>query len=254
MTIQSGLRAGIRRGIRSGLNPRTVPTDGPDGWYVPQSPADFANLGLATPDYLWLCQEASGNLSSSIGSLTLAANATGHIYEQSVTGWTRKFLGTDGTTAGQSWRTSSASLDLASGESVAMLALASFAMPASGTRSLMAVSGVGAEILFVAPTTGIVRPQHDTVTSSGTLDHSGIGTVHQFCWYRRGDIDESGAETDLESIAGTHNEEARAGNVKGIGTCSAHSPASARYGWVAIYKGTNANRDWSAYLATLRGE
>ena len=230
----------------------SVSIDGPDSWYVPATTSDFEALGLPTPDYLWLCQEGSGSLSSAIGSLTLTKNATGHLYEQTVTGWSRKFLGTDGSTAGQSWRTSSAVLDMASGESMAMIVLASHTQASGSTRSLLATASTGAGILF-AGTTGIIRSQHGTNIADGTEDHTGLDTVHQLCWYRRGDTNQSGAETDLESIAGTHEEIARTGTIKGIGTVTAHAVAEARYSWIAIYKGTNAERDWAAYLAVLRG-
>lgn len=58
------------------------------------------SLSLAVPDYLHLCQEASGNLADSIGSLTLTANGT-PLYQQSVTGWTRKGVKGNASTANQ---------------------------------------------------------------------------------------------------------------------------------------------------------
>lgn len=71
----------------------TVNKDGPSSAiYVPQSSADFTALSVTVPDSLWLCQEASGNLSDSIGAVTLTANGS-PLYQQTVTGWTRKGLG-----------------------------------------------------------------------------------------------------------------------------------------------------------------
>ncbi len=83
----------------------TFSTDATSGKAVPESSAEWSNfiaansLTLATPNYLHLCQEASGNLADSIGSLTLTAQNT-PLYQQSVTGWTRKGIGGDGATAG----------------------------------------------------------------------------------------------------------------------------------------------------------
>ena len=74
------------------------PLDGPSSAiYVPQNAADFTFLGLTAPNSLWLMQESSGNLSDSIGSLTLTANGT-PLYQQSVTNWTRKGIGFNGGT------------------------------------------------------------------------------------------------------------------------------------------------------------
>jgi hypothetical protein len=232
--------------------PRTPLVDGPGGWYVPQTTAEFEARGLAVPDYLWTCQETSGNLINSIGSfLSLDGNATGRLYQQSVTGWTRKFVGTDDTTAGQRWATTSALLDLAAGESIAMVGLASFAASAASTRSMMlwaATSNLG--LLLTAPG-GLIRPSCGGGATSGAIDHSDIATVRQFCVYRNASTNVSGAVTNLESRTTTHNEDALSGQLKGL-FGGATGPA-ARYGWFAIFKGANAERDWAAYLAAMRG-
>lgn len=56
-----------------------------------------ASLSIGNPNSLWLCQEASGNLADSIGSLTLTATGS-PAYNQAVAGHTRLGLtvGTDG--------------------------------------------------------------------------------------------------------------------------------------------------------------
>jgi hypothetical protein len=55
-------------------------------------------LSVAVPDHLWLCDEASGDLADSIGSLTLADTGSPQ-YAQTATGWTRTGVGfTDGST------------------------------------------------------------------------------------------------------------------------------------------------------------
>lgn len=46
------------------------------------------SLGISTPDHLYLCQEASGNLADSIGSDPLTAVGT-ILYQQAATGYTR---------------------------------------------------------------------------------------------------------------------------------------------------------------------
>lgn len=227
-----------------------VPTDGPGGWFVPASASDFAALGLAVPDYLWLCQEPSGSLNSAIGSLALATNGSGHLYAQSIPGWSRTFVGTNGGT-GQSWRTTSALLDLAAGESFAMLALASVTAPGS-SATLFAPQGPN-DRLQITATTGTLRSNHNTVVASGSVDQSGLTTVHQFCWYRNAALSQSGAMTDTDAVVGTHNTAARSGVVRSLGNEASSASPTARFGWVAMFKGANAERDWAAYLTALRG-
>lgn len=229
-----------------------VGRDGPGNWYVPEAAAQFTALGLAPPDFLWLCQEASGDLASTIGSLALVKNgAVDPLYQQSITDWSRKFVGTDGSTSGQSFRTSDAALDLASGQSAAMVALGSFTV-AGAARAFMAISGAN-DLLNMAATTGNLRTIHNGNATDGTVAQGGITTVHQFCWYRNGTTNESGAVSDTDAVVGTHSEAARTGTVKALGTPAASSPLAARYGWFAIWLGANAERDWVAYLTTLRG-
>lgn len=70
------------------------PSDGPGGAiFAPASAADYTLLGVTAPNNLFLCQEASGNLADSIGSLTLTANGTPTYAQAMPTGWTRKGVG-----------------------------------------------------------------------------------------------------------------------------------------------------------------
>lgn len=235
--------------------PSVVRRDGPGNWHVPTTVSHFNQLGLAVPDYLWDCQEHSGSLINSIGSSTieLARNATGHLYRQTVTGWQRKFLGTDDTTAGQSWRTSSALLDLAAGESVAMICLASVAASASGTRALMLWGSTTGDGLWLTSPGTVIRPIFNNFASaaSGTVNHADLATVRQFCVYRNATTNVSGAVTNLDAVTTTHYEGAITGQVKGM--FGGSTGMAARIGWYAIFKGANAERDWAAYLTALRG-
>ncbi len=229
----------------------SVTRDGPSNWYVPQTSSDFAQLGLATPDFLWLCQESSGALQPAISAVTWSGSGAGQLYQQTVTGWTRKFVGTDGATSGQSFRTASALLDLAAGESYAMLGLVS-ATTAGQNRVLFGVQGAN-HLVSIEATTGFPRTAHNNIGVSGAVPMGGIGTVRQLCWYRNAANDTSGLVTDAESIVGTHHEGALSSQVHSLGPPGTQTPPTARFGWLAIYKGANAERNWATYLATLRG-
>lgn len=65
--------------------------DATSGLRVPANAYQFG-LGGYTVSHLYLCQEASGNLTDSIGGVTLTANAT-PLYQQAMAGWDRDFVG-----------------------------------------------------------------------------------------------------------------------------------------------------------------
>lgn len=102
-----------RRGGEGGGAPITWTVDATSNKPVPANATEWADfitaksLTIAVPNYLHLCQEASGDLADSIGSLTLTANGT-PLYQQTVTGWTRKGVKGNATTANQRFLNSSA--------------------------------------------------------------------------------------------------------------------------------------------------
>lgn len=75
-----------------------------------------------TPSYLHLCQEASGNLADSIGTLTLTAFGS-PAYNQAVPGWSRLGVKGDALTASQRFAISTAAAPDPSTTSIARLAL-----------------------------------------------------------------------------------------------------------------------------------
>lgn len=231
---------------------RSVPYDGPGNWYRPQTLAHFTALSLAAPDYLWLCQEASGNLASTIGSLSLLANAS-PLYQQTVSGWSCKFVGTDNTTVNQRFANSTALLDLAAGESIAMVAYASFVAAAASTRTFLSWGASTGNGLSITSPGGLPRVQFAGVATSGTINHSDITTVRQFCVYRNAATNVSGFFSDINpaGFTGTHAEQAITGESKGI--FGGSTGTSFRACWLGIWKGANAERNWATYLAALRG-
>jgi hypothetical protein len=110
--LRTGIRTGLRTGLAIGIGADTLPTsdplatvtrDGTSGIYVPANAAEWStliaakSLSISAPNSLWLSQEASGNLSDSIGSLAMTAGSTPS-YQQAVTGWSRKAVSlADGT-------------------------------------------------------------------------------------------------------------------------------------------------------------
>ncbi len=252
--IDSLGRSGVARSI---VVPTVVNRDGPDNWYVPLSAANYTTLGLAPPDYMWLCGEASGNLASTIGSLSLTKNGSSETYRNAVPGWSRLFLGLSGVN-GSGWRTASALLDLSLNQSFAMFALAGNEPQTTGTRSLALMAGTTPEqfsFTSSAPSS-VARVAINGTNQSGVVDYGpgGMNNIHQCLLYRNCAAGVAGAETDRESIKHAQmSTAARTGQIKGIATTSSGTVPVCRIGYLAYWLGVNAERDWRAFLTALRG-
>jgi hypothetical protein len=216
--------------------PETVGTDGPGAVYVPETAADWALLGLPAPLAQWNCQETSGNLAAAIGTPVLTANGT-PLYAQAVAGWTRTFVGTTDATASQRFHTTDAALDVAAGQSVAMLVYMSVGLAAS-TRRLFVVGGDG-NGCRIAATTGFLLSTHNTTNATGASNLKD-SLVRPYIWYRNATTDVSGTMSTLEHLLGTHSELALTGVARGLGPASTNTAATARYGLAAYWVGANA--------------
>jgi hypothetical protein len=225
--------------------------DGPSGGvYVPSSPLDFIRLGLPVPDWLWLLQDAAGNVVPVYNTTTLVVGGSGTVYQQTLSGWTRKFLGFP-QGVGNQFGVAATAMDLAAGESFAMVSLSAVQKP-SATAWLFIPPAGG---IFLS-TAGVPSFRSsggvDTAFSQVHADTVAPSTVRPYIWYRNALINESGALTDLERVIGTHSEAATTvGSTKCIGGAGATPAAPQRCGWLAMYKGVNAERDWKAYLQGL---
>ncbi len=250
LTASNSGGSSIATGTRVVIN-----KDGPNSWYRPISSFGFTKLSIPVPDYLALCQDASGDLVPTIDTLSvgnLVANASGHLYEQAVPGWNAKFVGFDGLIADQRWATSTASLDMAVSSSYAMAAYFSFATASSDTNRTMILQGTNNALILLK--NGRPRMRWNSQSGTGLISHADadMDTVHQFGAYSRADTNASGLETDLESVSVTHNESAWTAQIKGIGTPNTSPPAPSRWSWVAIWKGTNAEFNMAQLLSVLR--
>lgn len=143
---------------------------------IPQSASEWVTLavaGVAAPDFLWLCQEASGNLADSIGAITLTASGTGLAYQQAVTGWTTKALTATDASNG-SWLSTSASLPDSSTTSTATLYYIRWPAAApAGSRAFAVVGNATNTQPLVSSNAGTPI----SIKSGGNTATSGIGTV-----------------------------------------------------------------------------
>src|SRR5678815_1520650 len=73
-----------------------VTRDSTSSIYAPANATEWtalmaaAPLATGNPASTWICQEASGSLLDSIATVHMTQQGAGHLYQQSVPGWTRK--------------------------------------------------------------------------------------------------------------------------------------------------------------------
>lgn len=179
--------------------------------------------------------------------MSLTAGGTGHLYQQTVSGWTAPFCGfPEGTSL--RWSTTDSALDLAAGESMLCLAYASAAAASAGSRMLFQAQGA-TDIIRLA-NTGIPATLHNSVVTNFAGNHGAIGTVRPWQWYRNGTTNVSGARSDLEELTGTHDETARTGVARCLGS-NGSTCVAARFCLFAIWKGVNAEMNGKTLLSTL---
>lgn len=238
-----------RTGSHSGLS-----TDGPQQVYAPFTSQEWAAIGLPAPLVQWGCQDSSGNLVSSTGTEDLEPAGSSLLYGQSITGWSRKFVGTTGL-SGQHWHSTSSLFSANLNQAWAWLIYASTAN-AVGTSLALVTQGTTGWALQIG-TTGRIRTVFD---GSGQTDtsgpaHSDINTVRPYIFFRKSNTATNmGVLTDIRSLPtqGSSASDAITNTSSGFGPISGTS-LSARLGLAAFWKGSDADiiSDRST-LVTLR--
>jgi hypothetical protein len=184
-----------------------VATDGPDGVYVPASAADFALLDIAEPTHLWLCQDAATPLAAAAGGITLPHDGTtGDLsYQNTVTGWTRKFLGMTGGSSNR-WTTQNAALDIPLNGSVACLVYAA-ADGAVASRGVAALASDEFMIVVNAADQAVCRCTGGNGTGS-VASFDNITTVRPFLYVRDCVANTTRVYTHAEQVNATHTDNA----------------------------------------------
>lgn len=201
--MRVGFRTGARVGPHVGLGPPDVAGDPFAGIardaaslvYFPENASQWtqfrsaAGLSIDNPDHLHLCQESSGNLADSIGSLTLSAVGT-PAYQQNATGYTRKGVraSADGA-AGD--RFSAAGGVGPNPSTTSILWLIFVVMPATpaATRfffGLNVTSATNSARLGHLVTSGLPRHQHNANNVDGASSLSTVSTTCALLFDRAG--------------------------------------------------------------------
>lgn len=151
-----GVRCGISCGTTIGLVVGTGQTSGGGGgipgvtrdaasqWYFPANATEWtafmtaAGLATGNPVTTHNCQEASGTLVDAFGLANLAASGAGHLYQQAVSGFTRKCVMTVDATAGQKWLNTTTAPDPSLVSTIWLAAIKFPAVAPAANRDLMA--------------------------------------------------------------------------------------------------------------------
>lgn len=227
-----------------------VTKDATSGIRVPASSTEWTNFlayhGISVSvASLWLCQESSGNLADSIGSLTLTANGT-PLYSQAVSGWTRLGVGfNEG--AAQRFMAASGSGPNPTTTSQLWCFFASITA-IGGTRTWISVSDTGAtQCLTRCNVTPVCTNVTVGATVSGADNPTNNGVVPYVLQYDRANS-KSNSYNDIEKITGTYNSGVLDGR-KGIGGAASNPPTGqCVYGF--MLSGANAEIS-TATLKTL---
>jgi hypothetical protein len=212
---------------------------------TPSTKAEFDQVDGFSPDYFWPCQEASGNLASTIGSLTLtAAGAGAHLYQQAITSWTRKAVGSTADADVCAWRDTAAAanvLDPTAG-SVAWSAVLSLLSNPAANRIVWTMAATAPNLLVSVTTTGKLRLTCNAVNADSLATFTGIGPFYAVVEYNK-TTGVCKLWTPLEVVTVTYAATASNSN-KGIGNVSGVGTGIYRFLSVAGYQAHNAERDW----------
>ncbi len=214
-----------------------VSRDATSNIYLPANASQWttfraaAGLSIANPNSLWLCQEASGNLADSIGSLTLAAVST-PTYQNAVAGWTRKGVGAN--SAADSFQAANGVGPSVATTSQTWLALFFMSSPPAGARDVVGSGNVTGQI----GATGAGAIKVIGTTNNGATNVTGAVSPWVVKYNRTGS--EAKLFTLADKITGTYNAGTTDG-VKGIGALvGAGSAALGFWLYACMWSGADA--------------
>lgn len=204
-----------------------------------------ASLSIAEPDSLYLCQEASGNLTDTIGGRTMVPNAS-PLYSQTVTGWTRKGVAVAG---GASQRFLASGYPNASTTSILLMMYVGFTT-APGSATTIAAYGTSDDASITSGSTGQrtwrYREGANINQMTGTYTEP---TIYPVCLRRNVTGTSVLFTSDTEKVVPTYGAAAATTNLT-LGAPSGTASQTA-YVYVAVWTGANAEAIDDAELKSL---
>lgn len=193
------IRTGPRVGLRMGLSGDSS-GDGPNGnILVPMTAASFLAATGRNATHAYSCQEASGNLVDQIDSLNMVAANT-PLYQQSVTGWTRKGVGFNRGTSQRFGVAAGVGPDPTTHPVTMLIYYTTRATV--GANEVLNIAESGGTSCRAMDAAGILTTQCVGASNAGTVDHRD-GNVHPLLFtYDQGNSTVN-RYTDLERDDGT---------------------------------------------------
>lgn len=220
--------------------------DAASGKGVPVSATEWtavrAAAGLSgTAQHLYLCQEASGNLTDTIGGVTLTA-ANSPEYNVALSGWTRTGCGE--TTVGGSvisFSSTSASLpDLSAVSGLWLLYISLTATP-DATREVTVLANGASARYVMATTSPLYQGNVSADASSPYNGASNPGTaVRPLVIMSNRSLSQTTFYTDQEVITTTWSNPAGAGKLLGWGSIAAGASAPIVVAYATLFTGSDA--------------
>lgn len=236
-------------GAVSGNETLTLDTarDGPSSAIrVPSNAFQWSMLGY-TPTHLFLCQEASGNLADTIGALTLTANAT-PLYQQTVTNWTRKFVGFSQAAAQRFSAAAGVGPNPATTDVFWLAYYVSDAAP-GGVRGLLN-AGANLGVGLVNGSNNVRLSIAGVTADDSTTNPVGDDLVHPLGLLQDATNSRTGLFLDEAKTLGTHAAATDGTKGLGAGVFSASAPANSGAVYLVIFTGANARLS-DAQIKTL---
>lgn len=224
---------GVKHGtlLFSGSNPMAGVTRDGSLIYTPSTNGEWTTTmsaaGLATgnPTSLWLTQEASGNLADTLAAgNTLTVAGASWLYQQAISGWTRKGLTVPDASANHNAQNTTTVPDILT---TSVMLLAYVFMPAAApaaTRRIMRLdSTTGAVVVLnTTGTVGCLTQGTGGTTVNGT-SNACTGVVRPIVLRIDKTNNRVNVYTDQDKIVGTQG--TYAGLVTGFGSQSSNTPA-----------------------------
>lgn len=217
---------------------------------VPVNAFQWSMLGYV-PTGLWLCQEGSGNLADSIGSLTLTANGS-PLYNQAVAGWTRTAAAFS-QLSNQRFTAAAASGPNPATTSVLWLAYFVSQTAPGGVRGMMHIGanvGIGMSNIGNVLRLSVVGVTADDSTTNPVADD----LVHPLVLLYDRTNTRAMMYTDEAATTGTYNSGATDGNkgIGGAGFATGATPALSGAVYLVAFSSTAAELNDAAVRTLLQ--
>lgn len=170
-----------------------------NAYHVAIGTANFPNV---LPSSLFLMQEASGNLADSIDAITLTATGISLIYQQAVTGWTRKAFAIPGGLAAHQAQNTTTAVDISATSAMWMLYVRMPAATPVAVRRLARINATGIRAdISTAPVIQCVSNGAGGSTVSGAANPT--GGVRLLILQANRALPQTRVYTSQEKISGT---------------------------------------------------